>query len=197
MFKQKFGVSDAMTGYMAGGKTDPLIVNELVQRHLDRDATALEIQEVIAAYLPLLKIELANSPEFKIMDWAIECIDWLEKRDDAFLCLATGNMRQAAKHKLDVISLWRKFADGGFADDSGDRRELVKAGKARGLALFPDCRQTVIVGDTPRDIDAARAADSLVIAVTTGSFTRDELLSADYVIDSLRELPEIHRALVG
>ncbi|MFM9018645.1 MAG: HAD hydrolase-like protein, partial [Actinomycetota bacterium] len=43
----------------------------------------------------------------------------------------------------------------------------------------------VFVGDTPRDIAAARAAGVRVVAVTTGAFGPDVLAGADGVADDL------------
>jgi phosphonatase-like hydrolase len=50
------------------------------------------------------------------------------------------------------------------------------------------------VGDTKADIQEGRnAACGLVIAVTTGAFTREQLLefNSDHIIDSLRQLPAL------
>lgn len=57
-----------------------------------------------------------------------------------------------------------------------------------------DAKQVVKVGDTEVDIKEGRNADcGLVIAVTTGAYTREqlELHKPDYIIDSLAQLPTI------
>ena len=51
--------------------------------------------------------------------------------------------------------------------------------------------QTVVIGDTPRDIACARADGVRCIAVTTGPFSAGELGDADAIAehpDQLREL---------
>jgi len=48
--------------------------------------------------------------------------------------------------------------------------------------------QTVVIGDTPRDIACARADGALVVAVATGPFAADDLAEADVVIEDLRQL---------
>lgn len=49
----------------------------------------------------------------------------------------------------------------------------------------------VMVGDTPDDVRAGRAAGTLAVGVTTGAHTRDVLMEAgaDAVLDSLVDLP--------
>lgn len=57
-----------------------------------------------------------------------------------------------------------------------------------------DAAYVLKVGDTEVDIREGRAADcGLVVAVTTGAYTRDELLAhrPDAVLDSLHELPAL------
>ncbi|GAA4909918.1 phosphoglycolate phosphatase [Stackebrandtia albiflava] len=48
----------------------------------------------------------------------------------------------------------------------------------------------VYVGDHPADVAAARAADALAVAVTTGSHGPDSFGDADVVLSSLSEFPE-------
>jgi phosphoglycolate phosphatase-like HAD superfamily hydrolase len=48
--------------------------------------------------------------------------------------------------------------------------------------------QTVVIGDTPRDIACARADDVRCVAVATGQFGVDELGDADAVARDAGEL---------
>ncbi|WP_405565724.1 phosphonatase-like hydrolase [Streptomyces sp. NBC_01180] len=60
----------------------------------------------------------------------------------------------------------------------------------------PSVHHTVVVGDTPYDIEAGlRAGAGLVVAVLTGAHTEPQLRAAGahYVIDSVRRLPDILR----
>jgi len=55
------------------------------------------------------------------------------------------------------------------------------------------------VGDTPRDIDAARACGARVVAVPTGRHGSDELAAhaPDALLATLWELPGWHRRATG
>ncbi|MCI0635995.1 MAG: HAD hydrolase-like protein, partial [Actinobacteria bacterium] len=81
---------------------------------------------------------------------------------------------------------------GGFGSDSTDRTELTKKGIERAAMVYGmrlDPGRCLVVGDTPRDIDAAQGAGAVAVGVATGHFTRDDLAAAgaDVVLGSLEE----------
>jgi phosphoglycolate phosphatase len=93
----------------------------------------------------------------------------------ALLGVATGNLELIGWVKIEQAGLREWFRFGGFSDNFPVRSELVghAAQKARELA-GPDAR-VCVVGDTPRDIEAAHANSLPVIAVATGRYSFDEL----------------------
>lgn len=112
------------------------------------------------------------------------------------LSLVTGNYEAVARLKLRRAGIGQHFAagQGGFGCDSEDRAALPTIARHRaGRRCSPvegPCsrRETVVIGDTPRDIACAHADGVRVIAITTGPFGRDELLAADTVVDTPFEL---------
>ena len=95
----------------------------------------------------------------------------------AILGLATGNLEMIGWIKMERAGLREWFRFGGFSDQFPLRSELIgdAARKARELA-GPDAT-VCVVGDTPRDIEAAHANSLPVIAVATGQFSFDELMA--------------------
>ena len=93
------------------------------------------------------------------------------------LGVATGNLEVIGWLKIEHAGLREWFRFGGFSDNFPVRSELVAhaAAKARELA-GPEAR-VCVVGDTPRDIEAAHANSLSVIAVATGRCGFDELLA--------------------
>jgi len=93
----------------------------------------------------------------------------------AVLGVATGNLEMIGWIKIEQAGLREWFRFGGVSDHFPIRSELVSqaALKARELCAG---RKVCVVGDTPRDIEAARANFLSVIAVATGNFSFDELL---------------------
>jgi phosphoglycolate phosphatase len=200
-FQQRFGVSGAMSRVNPSGKTDTLILEEAFAHALSRAPTLAELDEMIALYLPLLAAELGAASNFRVMPSAVETLDFLAGHGSAvILGLATGNVREAARLKLERAGLWPRFALGGFGCDHRERPRLVECAIERACAhagvpaLDPD--QVVVVGDTPLDIAAARACGVRAIAVATGFATRSDLAACapDALLDTLAELPAWHTA---
>jgi phosphoglycolate phosphatase len=112
----------------------------------------------------------------------------------ALLGVASGNLEAIGWIKIERAGLREWFRFGGFSDHLPVRAELVKqaAEKARELAgrRGRTAAKVCVVGDTPRDIEAARANSLSVIAVATGRSSFDELLAClpDACVSSLADL---------
>jgi phosphoglycolate phosphatase-like HAD superfamily hydrolase len=117
------------------------------------------------------------------------------------LSLLTGNFEPVARLKLERAGIGSYFrpGQGAFGSDAEDRNELppiarVRAGDADGGAPWPRER-TLIIGDTPRDVAAARADGLRCVAVATGPFTVSELAEADFVATDGHEVAAVLRGL--
>ena len=186
-----------MRSIRAGGKTDPGIVIEIFETRLQRRPTQDEIDEVLAAYVPQLKQELQAPNSVRLMPAILETLDYLAQRSEVRLGIATGNLQAGARAKLQRVDLWSRFADGGFGDDSAQRHLLVQRAIERNSAAAQHAfspNNVVIVGDTVRDIAAARACNARVVAVATGATDLPSLQAAkpDAAFATLSELPDWH-----
>jgi phosphoglycolate phosphatase-like HAD superfamily hydrolase len=117
-----------------------------------------------------------------------EVLDELERRDDVTHSLVTGNLEPIARMKLRAAGIGHHFpkGQGGFGSDAEDRAELP--GIARRRAGNHPAEDTIVIGDTPRDIACARADGVRVIAVATGPYRADQLTAADAVCRDVREV---------
>jgi phosphoglycolate phosphatase len=125
-----------------------------------------------------------------------ELLDWLACRDWAILALVTGNYEAVARLKLRRAGIGHHFPAGlgAFGSDSEDRVVLPPLARRRaGSDGVPYPREeTVVVGDTPRDIACAKADGLRCVAVSTGPFGTSELNGADAVA---RDADELRKAL--
>jgi phosphoglycolate phosphatase-like HAD superfamily hydrolase len=117
-----------------------------------------------------------------------EVLDELGQRAGVRHSLVTGNLEPIARMKLRAAGIGAHFpkGQGGFGSDAEDRAELPDIARARAGNHPAD--DTVVIGDTPRDIACARAAGVRVIAVTTGPFDAQALRHADKVCRDVREV---------
>ncbi len=102
------------------------------------------------------------------------------------MALVTGNLEGIGRAKVAATGLGDRFAvgGGGFGSDAEARADLVRLARER--ARYPHAdRDVVVVGDTPRDVAAARDAGVRVIAVTTGAHDAHALAGADAVVADL------------
>ena len=123
-----------------------------------------------------------------------ELIEQLATRDDLRLSLLTGNLEPVARLKLQRAGIGRHFprGQGAFGSDHEDRAALPPIARRRagdGNGSWPR-EQTVVIGDTPRDIACARADGIRVVAVATGPFAADELRGADVVVEHAAQIPD-------
>ena len=73
--------------------------------------------------------------------------------------LLTGNVFQGAKSKLEFFGLFTHFAFGGFGDDHPHRDDVARAAlkSVHQHHGENDQRLVCVIGDTPLDIQCARA----------------------------------------
>jgi phosphoglycolate phosphatase-like HAD superfamily hydrolase len=184
-------LSDIPSGKVdAAGRTDDAIARQILTLagvSAERiDARAHEVRALACAeYRARCPDDLAEH----VAPGAVELLEALAARDDVTLSLVTGNLECVARRKLAAGGLGRFFpaGQGGFGSDSEDRTDLPEIARNRAGGIAPE--QTVVIGDTPRDIACARADGVHCVAISTGPFRATDLHGADVVIDMLRELP--------
>ena len=97
-------------------------------------------------------------------------------RKDALLGVATGNLEMIGWIKIEEAGLREWFRFGGFSDHFPVRAELIGHAARKARELAGSDASICVVGDTPRDIQAAHDNSLPVVAVATGKYTFDELL---------------------
>jgi len=94
--------------------------------------------------------------------------------------VVTGNVRPNAEVKLGALGLaeFFDFDVGGYGSDGVDRyRLVVRAGERAAGKYGPEYGNPVcaiVIGDTPRDIEAAQLGGADIFAVASGVHSADE-----------------------
>ena len=121
-----------------------------------------------------------------------DLLERLSRMDNVRLGLLTGNVEAGARLKLAPHDLNRYFPHGSFGSDAIDRNQLPPIALERATAHegYPfTFGQTLIIGDSHRDIACARAWGISALAVATGVLSLDTLLghAPDAACDTLLE----------
>lgn len=193
------GTTASTDGVSFSGRTDPAIFRDVLRVNgLPTRASLLE--DVLDAYIEAALTTLQSS-NVRRLAGSDALLSLLARRSDVVLGLVTGNVEPIAYHKLQTVGLDGYFSLGAFGSDHADRSRLPplaaqRAEEAVGRSFSPD--QTVVIGDTPLDVDCARAAGARAVAVCTGGAARSELASVgpDLLLDSFENPSEIAEKLV-
>jgi phosphoglycolate phosphatase-like HAD superfamily hydrolase len=185
------------------GRTDNEIARQLLleagisAEQIDRRRH--DVREVCCRrYAELCPPSLADN----VLPGVPELLDWCAEQSHITLSLVTGNFEPVARLKLKRAGLGAHFAhgQGGFGSDSEDRTDLPHIARQRagkdGIA-YPR-EDTIVIGDTPRDIICARADGVRCLAVATGPYRVEELGEADGVaLTAVQLRPLLEAALAG
>jgi phosphoglycolate phosphatase-like HAD superfamily hydrolase len=139
------------------------------------------IDRICATYLDALADEMPTSKGFVVHPGVRELLDALNARDDVAVGVGTGNLREGARIKLEHAGIHHHFLFGGYGCDHELRPEIIRLAAERGAAHLGrplDACRVVVIGDTPRDVEAARAVGAETLAVETGGISSDVLRAA-------------------
>jgi phosphoglycolate phosphatase-like HAD superfamily hydrolase len=180
VFRERYGHGETFDGVRFHGMTDRAIVRgglERVGAPVD-DAT---IDAICETYLVALAEEVHRAEGFRVFAGVETLLDALAGRDALAIGLGTGNLREGARVKLERAGIAHHFPFGGFGCDHEHRPTLVRIAAERGAARLGaplDACRVVVIGDTPLDVDAARAIGADCIAVATGGIDAATLAGA-------------------
>jgi phosphoglycolate phosphatase-like HAD superfamily hydrolase len=138
----------------------------------------------------------------RVMPGAREALESLAAIPSIHQSVLTGNPRPSAEAKLSIFDLATLLNGntGAYGDDDAVRANLVNIARQRAREqtgiTFTD-KATVIIGDSPSDVEAALNGGAQIIAVASGKTPAKELQSAGAttVLDGLSDTAAVIRAL--
>lgn len=184
------------------GRTEPEIMRNMFLRH-GIEPTADHIRQMPVA------LEAATSAKAETLrqrghelPGARNALAELQATPGVIQSVLSGNIRPNAQMKLSAFGLdsYIDFEVGGYGSDDEVRDNLVRIARERACAKYVvnlDKTTTILIGDTPRDVQAGRNGGAYVIGVASGSdsaeILRDE--GADVVLPDLRDTRAILDAI--
>ncbi|MER8193577.1 haloacid dehalogenase-like hydrolase [Streptomyces microflavus] len=160
------------------GMTEPVIFRETAELHGLRSDRAMfeDFARRSADLHRLHALELRERGH--ALPGAAAALAALAEMEGVVQSVVTGNIRPVAEIKLQVFGLDThiRFPYGGYGEDHDDRAELVRTAIARHATTTPFAEADVLlIGDTPADVAAGRAAGVRVLGVATGRTNTAEL----------------------
>jgi phosphoglycolate phosphatase len=188
-FQELHGVHADIGQHSSVGETDPVVAVKTFQAVLHRNPNRDDLGRLFAHYLLHLSEDIHRSPGYRVLDGVEETLMKLAEAG-VTLGLVSGAMEGAARTKLTRANLNRFFVFGGYGSDSSNRAALTQVALDKAALLHRDLLapdESFVIGDTPRDVDAAKAVGAVAVGVASGRDSEDELRAAgaDYVLPSL------------
>ena len=191
---QVAGLEISLQGVVLHGGTDTAILREAFTLSGIPASTWEPHVEAILDDMRQTVVARRGEMDLWTMPAVAETLTHLAKRG-ALLGLATGNLELIGWAKVEQVGLREWFRFGGFSDRYTIRAEMIADAAAQARALLPEKPNATVcvVGDTPRDIEAARANGLAVIAVATGNYSFEELaaMEPEVCAVSLAALPGV------
>jgi phosphoglycolate phosphatase-like HAD superfamily hydrolase len=176
--KRVTGFEIALAGVSIHGSTDTAILREAWQQ---AGIPAESLDQQLSAILDAMGNAVAarrNEMHLVRMPGVEDVLRHLASRG-ALLGVATGNLEMIGWIKVEQAGLREWFRFGGFSDHFPSRPDLIGNAARMARELTGNTASVCVVGDTPRDIAAARANNLPVIAVATGHYSYDQLLELE------------------
>jgi phosphoglycolate phosphatase len=180
-FQEAFGVAcPIFAAEEVSGLTDAAILMEVVRR-LDLAPFDFEARRTLAfeTYARNLARELKLSPA-RALPGADRVVERVRSIPGCVTGLLTGSTEATARLKLEAAGIgFDQFVCGAYSEDGELREALPPVARRRFAELYGrEPRTTILIGDTPRDVQAAIATGCEFIGVTTGPYDRDALKRA-------------------
>lgn len=190
--KQEFGVTQLDYEIPTAGRTDRAIITDLFAWHAV-PMTEERFNRFRDRYFSLLPAHLQQGG--LVLPGVADLLAELAQQATDRLGLLTGNFEISGWLKVKHYALDHFFQFGTFGDFHVDRDDLARLALANlqqrwGTGIDP--QNIWVIGDTPADIQCARAIGARVLAVATGRYSLSELQNAqpDAALDNLGDMSQ-------
>lgn len=189
------------------GQTDSeMFFDALAMNSADLAGTE-DAQQLLASYTEALAKAFAGrtgllTEKGRVLPGARQALSAVGSLPGVVQSVLTGTIMPNAVAKLQAFGLDRlvDFAVGGYGSEAYPKGTLLqvargRAAEAHGVSFGESA--TAYIGDSPRDVEAARIGGAWAIGVATGRSTASELTAAgaDAVLDGLTDTTAVVQAV--
>ena len=179
---ETFGVPGDILSVIPDGNTDPMIVTEIFSK---ANILIQDIDDKWQQFSSNLRQCYAQAissgiTTVRALPGAAELVRTVAASGIFGSSVVSGNLEPMARVKLEAAGLYSYLCRGAYGSDSPKRADLPAIAKHRCETAFgvsialSDC---IVIGDTPKDLEAARCNHMKCILVATGRYSLEELLN--------------------
>jgi len=194
------GLQDPLDYIVWAGATDLGVLKQIMDRH-QRPWPEKQLDDFFTCLGSEMDAALENSGATRLLHGVEEAVRHLHHAPHLHLGLLTGNGKASALQKVKHGGLLEYFNPhlGGYGDEHAHRPEIARRAQARLPDHGLEDASLAIIGDTPNDIEAARAVGARAIGVATGHYKEHELTQAGacVVFSDLSDASALVRAIEG
>ena len=193
IFLNEFGKSPNLKYDDVAGSTDLLIVENALNKIKTKTNTLNQkTKKVLKLYIKELKVAFNESSIPFVYDDSIKLLNKVKYNKYSY-GLLTGNIKPAAKIKLEKFNLWNKFSFGVYGSDARSRADLVWLAREKAWDSLEESfrlKDIILVGDTVSDAEAAykNGAKSIIVCRIPDKKILLEKSSATIVVDDLNQV---------
>jgi len=199
-----FGFPGDIRTVRPDGKTDPEILQDIFDVAQQRIEWGREHWQSFSDHLEECYQQAIANGHTRVLalPGVLQLVSELSRRKDVALGVVTGNLEVTGRLKLDAAGLGHHIGPGAFGSDSARRADLPRIAMERWethLKRPVTPGHCVIVGDTPRDLDAARENSMKCLLVGTGRYPIEELelLDPDHFLADFTDTEHAIEVLLG
>lgn len=186
------------------GRTEPDIMRNMLLAHgIEPTADYVARMAEVLEHATLSKAAILRDRGHELPG-ARDALTVLQSSPGIVQSVLSGNIRPNAVTKLSVFGLegFIDFEVGGYGSDDEIRANLVGVAQERATIKYGarfDKTNTVLIGDTLRDVQAGRNGGARVIGVASGSDSMEALRAegADVVLPDLRDTLAVVESVGG
>ena len=197
-----FGIRGDIRSVIPDGNTDPRIVEDIfaqanLKLALEEGQWAEFSQNLRECYSNAVRQRVTT---VRALPGAAALLRRIAVTDDFISSVVTGNLETTATVKLEAAELFSYLCRGAYGSDSPHRADLPLIAKQRCEHLHHESiplERCVIVGDTLKDLEAARQNDMKCVLVGTGRYPVEELILSqpDRCLPDLCDTAEVIKTL--
>jgi phosphoglycolate phosphatase-like HAD superfamily hydrolase len=179
--RKTFGCDGDIRTVVPDGNTDPLIVKDILAKmNVDIEIEENQWREFTANLREsYYQHFVQGTAGIRPLPGATELLRALAGNEDFTSSIVTGNFETTAQVKLKAAGLAHYLQRGAYGSDSEHRPDLPAIAKQRFEAMTGHhlhAEQCIVIGDTPRDLEAARRNQMKSVLVGTGRYPVEDLM---------------------